>query len=1267
MSKKYHLLTSFILKPVRAFVVISLLGGTTVFAQAPGGVSGGLTGWFRSTSNAGTANTNPILLNNTTDNRVTSWMSSGGTTSGSYALVQSNTTRMPVYTTGNTASANFNFNPFMQFSGSNNTLLTNTSFTTDLLNTQGSIFLVVNTYTNITPKNTALTYLFSQNKWQFKPGFRTQTGDGFAGSTGDYYNDAPFPGGVGMTNYPETAGIILMGKGVNTNSTSNTFSANRNGDTASVTNNFDSVYDPAVSSGFFLGSNNGNEIFNGAIAEVITFDVNLSDADVNKVESYLAVKYGVTLTSGQSSTNRNYTAPDGSVFWTADNTFKFNVTGIGRDDVSGLYQKQSKSIHNNNLITVYNKNTAGTFPVTNALNTTAIDATASYFITADNGLGNATVQGNCVNRIARTWKVQKTGGIADVTIAAAKSQLPADVRYLVVSSDPTFPAGDITTYPLDDTGTILYKNVNIPTGYYFTYGSEHVVSNAVTIGCNTSTTTVTSTGLGTWTADSANPSATVIANPTANSTLISGFSTPGVYTYNWGSASCFKTVTITYTGAVPAIPVVTDIAYCQGQIAAPLTATALTGYTLTWVDSNGIQLPGAPTPLTSAIGTATFNVYQTSPEGCQSLDATITVTINTPTTAVTGFTLPAAVCAGAANVVPTKDAGFTEGGAFTVTPATGLAINAATGEIDLATSTPGTYNVKYEVTTDVTNCITGDDTTVTILINSAPVLLEPSSLALCDDDYDGLAVFNLEAEGNNTLNGQTGITLTYHTSLTDAEAGTAAITTPAAYSTITPNTQTVYIRAIENGTTTNCYTIKTIVLTVNPKPVVPVMTTYALCDDPATTGVQAVFNLTTKDAQAANGVAGLTVSYYTGETEANDGTRPITGTSAYQSAGGTVWVRVQSAAGCYSLATLNLQVNPLPATPGLTNYVLCDDPATTGVQAVFNLNSKDAEATNGVAGLTVSYYDTEAAANAGTTPVATPATYTSGTATIWVRVQTAAGCYSVASLALIVNPLPVANTIADYQLCEVTTGVAAFNLSSRDALILPAGSTDTVTYFTSQSNADNNTGAITTPGSYNNTANPQTIYVRVGNGGCYTTTSFILNVLPAPQFAAALELTGCSPFNLTEVAAQAGTGVTLGYFATQADALANNNAIATPASYLLTTTTGIVYVRAENAAGCTTVEELALTTGNCEIQRGISPGGTIGQNDNFDLAYLDVRKISIYNRYGLEVYSFKGSYTNQWGGQGSNGDELPTGTYFYMFERNNGESKTGWIYINRQN
>lgn len=98
---------------------------------------------------------------------------------------------------------------------------------------------------------------------------------------------------------------------------------------------------------------------------------------------------------------------------------------------------------------------------------------------------------------------------------------------------------------------------------------------------------------------------------------------------------------------------------------------------------------------------------------------------------------------------------------------------------------------------------------------------------------------------------------------------------------------------------------------------------------------------------------------------------------------------------------------------------------------------------------------------------------------------------------------------------------------------------------------------------------------------------------------------------------------------------------------------------------CIFTDSFTVNSTTCFIQRGISPGD--GQkNDTFDLSALNVTKLSIFNRYGQEVFSY-GNYTNQWSGQDNSGNELPTGTYYYSIERANGETKTGWVYINRQN
>jgi gliding motility-associated-like protein len=100
--------------------------------------------------------------------------------------------------------------------------------------------------------------------------------------------------------------------------------------------------------------------------------------------------------------------------------------------------------------------------------------------------------------------------------------------------------------------------------------------------------------------------------------------------------------------------------------------------------------------------------------------------------------------------------------------------------------------------------------------------------------------------------------------------------------------------------------------------------------------------------------------------------------------------------------------------------------------------------------------------------------------------------------------------------------------------------------------------------------------------------------------------------------------------------------------------------------GCQQSDSAIVSRIYCEIQKGISPNND-GKNEYFDLRFMDVQQLSIYNRYGTKVYS-KTEYTNQWVGQSNNGDELPDGTYYYVIEfKNNQTSKTGWIYINREN
>lgn len=80
----------------------------------------------------------------------------------------------------------------------------------------------------------------------------------------------------------------------------------------------------------------GNNRFDGYSPEVIIYGRYLSPAERRKVESYLAVKYGITL-------NNSYLDSEGNLIWDKDENLGYHhrVTAIGLDAASALHQPLS--------------------------------------------------------------------------------------------------------------------------------------------------------------------------------------------------------------------------------------------------------------------------------------------------------------------------------------------------------------------------------------------------------------------------------------------------------------------------------------------------------------------------------------------------------------------------------------------------------------------------------------------------------------------------------------------------------------------------------------------------------------------------------------------------------------------------------------------------------------------------------------------------------------------------------------------------------------
>ncbi|MEE4116645.1 MAG: T9SS type A sorting domain-containing protein [Marinilabiliaceae bacterium] len=82
--------------------------------------------------------------------------------------------------------------------------------------------------------------------------------------------------------------------------------------------------------------------FTGLIPEIILFERVISPLERKKVESYLALKYGITLNQEFPS---SYLNSRGELIWDSETgrSFNNNIAGIGRDDLSGLCQRISES------------------------------------------------------------------------------------------------------------------------------------------------------------------------------------------------------------------------------------------------------------------------------------------------------------------------------------------------------------------------------------------------------------------------------------------------------------------------------------------------------------------------------------------------------------------------------------------------------------------------------------------------------------------------------------------------------------------------------------------------------------------------------------------------------------------------------------------------------------------------------------------------------------------------------------------------------------
>ncbi|NRD22933.1 T9SS type A sorting domain-containing protein [Winogradskyella litoriviva] len=392
-----------------------------------------------------------------------------------------------------------NYNPTFTFDGTNDRLpIENLNYTSsDNLN-QVYVWTVYSTsYTDLSGTSSS----YDNKNWAFLDFDRSEwfsTSVGGDGTLGFSYH----PSGsnivdvkgttVTNTGIPQIGGYVFNTSEVNETTIRLNGTEEISADLTNVALNSSTRRYGYLGDGSEAGSFNsaGNNIYySGDISEVIYFEnVTLEPSKIETIESYLALKYGITLNQDVTPTNyyaSNWNGATGSVSWDATENVGYNndIAGIGLDTKTGLDQRISKSRNDDALIAFALDNDFEALNTDYTTRSTEHSADLSFMTWGNN---NETIQwssydsDSCDKQILdRVWRIDETGTVGTVYLSipdyssTANSKLPAsitDLSLITKSSDADFSI-DATEIPLTLNGTNweLPAGIDFADGTYFTF------------------------------------------------------------------------------------------------------------------------------------------------------------------------------------------------------------------------------------------------------------------------------------------------------------------------------------------------------------------------------------------------------------------------------------------------------------------------------------------------------------------------------------------------------------------------------------------------------------------------------------------------------------------------------------------------------------------------------------------------------------------------------------------------------------------------------
>lgn len=559
---------------------VILIAAKLLFSQSPGGVSSNLTAWFdakngTSTTVDGTA--------------INSWLNNYNNL-GVPSIIQTDIAKQPIF-----RSNEINYNPIVEFDGNNDFLYQANTLGSDLFGqTENTIFMMHRNYSGIV-------YF----KWEHTTNNTDRIG--FERSGTNVRLDFPTSDGgnqtVSTANYKPTGEIVTAH--MSSNASTLRFDGAQN-----VVNNTTGSMNVNLTREFIIGNNPTTNPLacNIDYAELIIYNSSLSLIEMNKVESYMAIKYGVTL--GQNGTSLDYNSSTGNVIWdvSANAGYNFDISGIANDIGTALDQRKSKTI--NEISPGVTRDILIAANGTNYSIPDPINTDQSFFVWGHNDNATnftsvpvfSTMNGGNISEILdRKWKSQELGPVGVVTLHFDMTNVSNNNNWsglrLIVDNDGNFGADSYTYNPsfVDSLGVLSIEfehDFSATEGFYFTIGTiiGLDITNPLPVATCDSYTLPAITGSNLvnpqYYSEPGGAAGTGLVIPVG--TVINSDVTIYLYDETGGIPNIFDEDTLDISiYLTPVIDLFSDVEICDSFTLPAITGTNLSGDESYWTATNG--------------------------------------------------------------------------------------------------------------------------------------------------------------------------------------------------------------------------------------------------------------------------------------------------------------------------------------------------------------------------------------------------------------------------------------------------------------------------------------------------------------------------------------------------------------------------------------------------------------------------------------------------------------------------------------------------------